>query len=82
MPSEVVFSGVICLEEGNPELERAWMTFPDPEMEHQGEAWQYMGTRQNGDGWKHAFRHRCHPETSTRKNLEVVATPGWKPDVL
>ena len=79
MFSEVVFSDVVCLDEGDPELRRAWNTFPDPVMEHQGEGWQYMATRQREGVWQHCFRHRYHPQTKTRTNAEVNAAPGWEP---
>ena len=76
---EQLCSDVVCLDDGDPELERAWATFPDPMMDHQGEQWQYMGTKKGEHGWKHAFRHRCHPETNARVNMEVSATTHWQP---
>jgi hypothetical protein len=37
------------------------------ECPESGEVWQYMGTQQESDGWKHCFRHRHHPGTQQRE---------------
>jgi hypothetical protein len=31
--------------------------------EHEGEVWQYMGSKVEGGNLVHTFRHRCHPKT-------------------
>jgi hypothetical protein len=50
----------------------------DQAAEHpaSGEVWQYMGTVLVGDSAVHQFRHRHHPRTGTRYNVEVPATHG------
>ena len=70
---------LVCLDDHDPELRRAWRTFPDPVTEHQGEEWQYMGSRHRDGSWKHCFRHRCHPETGARLSREVSAAVDWQP---
>lgn len=37
--------------------------------EHQGETWQYMGSKINTEAnqMSHTFRHRCHPSSSTQE---------------
>jgi hypothetical protein len=61
----------------NPELQRAWKELGDPVMESRGEHWQYVGSWDRGDGWKHVFRHRCHPATDQPATINVPASQGW-----
>jgi len=62
----------------DPELIRAWATFADPVQEHNGEAWQYMGSMTDETGtWLHTFRHRCLPPSGERANIGVPARSGW-----
>jgi hypothetical protein len=71
----------VYLRPEDPELRRAWHTFPDPIMhdDGSGEVLQYMGSRRTGGGWQHTFRHRRHPETGQRQYWQVPALRGWAP---
>ncbi len=64
-------------DDENKELKYAWSQLEDPVMENDGECWQYMGSSDNGDGWKHTFRHRSHPATNDRVIVNVPASIGW-----
>jgi hypothetical protein len=70
----------VFLSSEEPELVRAWQTFPDPVLAHpSGEVLQYMETVRRGTGWAHVFRHRCHPATGERTSWRVEAPRGWLP---
>jgi hypothetical protein len=66
----------------DPEWSRAWAHFPDPILEdpQTGERLQYMGSGHTPEtGWRHAFRHRCHPTTRQRHYWHIPATKEWHP---
>ena len=43
----------------------------DRACEYKGEAWQYMGSRREGDRSIHHFRHRQHPSNNGRKEIQI-----------
>lgn len=47
-----------------------------------GEAWQYMGSWQNGDRIIHSFRHRKHPVTNYIQNVSVQGSESFTPDQI
>ena len=70
----------VFLSEDEPELIRAWQTFPDPVLEHpHGDVLEYMETVRKGGSWVHVFRHRCHPTTGERTYWNIKAPTGWMP---
>ena len=82
MASTLYRKDVVCLEETDPELLRAWHTFSDPVGAHPvtGEVWQYLGTEHDETlGWRHCFRHRHHPLSHQREYRWVCASPTWVP---
>lgn len=66
----------------DPELVRAWATFPDPVMaDASGEVLEYMGTsRTPAATYRHVFRHRCVPATQQPQRWIVPARQGWTPE--
>lgn len=66
----------------DPELLRAWATFPDPVMldQRSEERLEYMGTSLTDGRWRHVFRHRCVPATQQRQYWQVAASAGWMPE--
>lgn len=64
----------------DPELQRAWATFPDPVMACHGERLEYLGTVFY-DIWRHCFRHRRMPGTHQRLYWHVPASEGWTPSM-
>lgn len=71
----------VMLAPDDPEIQRAWATFPDPILlAYNGEVLQYLGsTGRLGHRWVHEFRHRCHPQTHERRYWHLPATEGWGP---
>lgn len=49
----------------------------DARDEETGEAWQYMGSHDEGAGWRRGFRHRSLQ--GQRLCVNVGATAGWAP---
>lgn len=47
--------------------------------EHQGEAWQYMGSDSWLGYWTHHFRHRNHRTLGYYARIRVRASDGWTP---
>ncbi len=47
--------------------------------EHEGEAWQYMGSDSWLGYWSHHFRHRNHRKLGLYARIRVPASPGWAP---
>jgi hypothetical protein len=66
------------LEPTDPELVRAWRTFPDPVMACEGEVLEYMGSEPDPQaGYVHVFRHRCYPVAGVRHYWRIAASRGW-----
>jgi len=56
LPLSIGEKTVVCLEETDPELRRAWSTFSDPvgASPVTEEVWQYMGSEHDPQwGWRH-----------------------------
>ena len=49
---------------------------------NEGEAWQYMGSWQQGDRAIHSFRHRNHPLTNNIQNVSVEASKDLTQDQI
>jgi len=43
----------------------------DLEQQHDGEAWQYLGSIVADDRSRHSFRHRDHPSTGERVAFDL-----------
>ena len=76
MDNELTFA-----EPGTKEWDAIWTRMKelvgDFEAEHDGEAWQYMGTVHVPHAKPvHEFRHRCHPATNDRVLLRFDDA-GW-----
>ena len=67
------------LDHEDAEWKQAWMAFPDPVQENNGERLQYMGSAYRDGRWQHSFRHRCDPTTGERKYTWIDASPLWHP---
>lgn len=72
------------LNPNDPEWDKAWAAFPDPEMENAeyGEVLQYMASYHQPTGYVHEFRHRAMPGTHQRQVFYIPCTPGWQPREL
>jgi hypothetical protein len=80
MPESTPVTGWMTCDDR--EWSRAWAQFPDPVLEDPGtgEYLQYMGSRHTSEtGWRHTFRHRCHPLTRQRHYWHIPATTEWHP---
>jgi hypothetical protein len=42
--------------------------------ENQGEVWQYMGSKIEGERLTHTFRHRCHPRSLNLEYRHISTT--------
>lgn len=82
----------ILIERESPEWQYMWewlaqhpinegITEPTV-AEYHGEAWQYMGSVKQGDKAVHSFRHRNHPRTNLRYNLELASSATFTPDQI
>ena len=49
---------------------------------NEGEAWQYMGSWQQGDRAIHSFRHRNHPVTKSIQTVSVQASKDLTQDQI
>ena len=75
---------LVLIEPNSPEWDFMWnwlanhplnKDIPEPTTaEHEGEAWQYMGSFMQGERVLHQFRHRFHPVTETRQSVSVSAS--------
>jgi uncharacterized protein YpuA (DUF1002 family) len=70
---------VLELAPKDPELQRAWKTFPDPVADHHGFSWDYVATELLGEQWVHIFVHELHPTEYRTVFARVPARPGWSP---
>lgn len=43
---------------------------------HEGQAWQYTGSYKQNERVIHSFRHRLHPRTLRREEVNVQASEG------
>jgi hypothetical protein len=74
----------LFVERGSPAWDAAWGGLAhvlvtdglgngtDLAQDHDGEAWQYMGSRRIATGMLHTFRHRDHPKTHDREYRAVL----------
>jgi hypothetical protein len=70
---------IVELASNDPELRRAWATFPDPVADHHGFTWDYVATELIGEQWIHIFVHELHPTEYRTVFARVPARPGWAP---
>ena len=70
---------VLQLAPNDPELKRAWHTFPDPVANNHGYSWEYMATELIAEQWVHIFVHELHPTEYRTVFARVPARPGWAP---
>jgi hypothetical protein len=49
--------------------------------ENCGEVWEYMGSKTLGDTITHWFRHRYHPSTNGRKEIQIVLPHRPAPNI-
>ena len=70
---------LVELAPNDPELERAWKTFPDPVANNHGFTWEYLATELIDERWVHIFVHDLHPAENRRTYAQVPARPGWAP---
>ena len=70
---------VIELALNDPELKRAWQTFPDRIGDNHGFSWAYVVTELIGGQWIHVFVHELHPIEYRTVYARVSARRGWAP---
>jgi len=70
---------IVELAPNDPELKRAWHTFPDPVADNHGFSWDYVATELIGQQWVHVFVHELHPIEYRTVYARVPARPGWDP---
>jgi hypothetical protein len=70
---------IVELAPNDPELKRAWQTFPDPVADNHGFCWDYVATELMSEQWIHIFVHELHPIEYRTVYARVPARPGWDP---
>jgi len=70
---------IVKLDDGDPELERAWQTFPDPDADCHGFTWEYLATELIHEQWIHVFIHELHRLELRPVYARVPGKPGWNP---
>jgi hypothetical protein len=83
---------LILIKIGSPEWDFMWKWLEQHPINkgieepstalNEGEAWQYMGSWQQGDRAIHSFRHRNHPVTKSIQNVSVHASELLTPDQI
>ena len=73
------------VERGSDEWAGMWAALAscfdiDAVDEETGESWQYMGSHDEGAGWKHGFRHRSLHGQRIYRN--VSASVDWVPETF
>jgi hypothetical protein len=75
----ILITSVVELALNDPELQRAWQSFPDPVAENHGYTWEYLVSELMGQQWIHVFSHELHPADNRRTYARVPARAGWAP---
>ena len=78
-PNPLYRDNVLQLEHNDPELQRAWQTFPDRVADCHGFTWEYLATELIREQWIHVFIHELHPLELRTVYTRVPAKPGWAP---
>ena len=83
---------LILIKPNSPEWDFMWKWLEnhpikkgveDPTLAlNEGEAWQYMGSFQQGNRAIHEFRHRNHPITKSIQSLKVQASELFTNDQI
>ena len=79
-PNPLYRDNIVKLDDGDPELQRAWQRFPDPVADCHGFSWEYVATELIREQWIHVFVHELHPLELRPVYVRVPASPAWNPD--
>ena len=63
---------IVELNAEDPELLRAWRSFPNAVADHHGQSWEYLATELIEGHWVHIF-------VNGKSSARVPARPGWVP---
>jgi len=63
---------IVELDADDPELLRAWRSFPNPVADNHGQSWEYLATELIEGHWVHLF-------VNGRTSARVPAQSGWGP---
>ena len=63
---------IVELNADDPELLRAWRSFPNPVADNHGQSWKYLATELIEGHWVHIF-------VNGKSSARVPARPGWVP---